>query len=116
MGHEVRALLPLAPASLHILLALADSARHGYGIMQEIARQSKGQYELGPGTLYDNVQRLLKAKLIGEVSGPDSVDSRRRYYALTDLGRRLLAAEAERLDEVVRVARARLQRPLPGRA
>ena len=115
MKDILKTFLPLAPATLHILLALADEARHGYGIMQEIERQSGGQYKLGPGTLYDNIQRLLTSKLIREVK-LESGDSRRRYYRLTDLGRRVLAAEAERLDEVVRVARLRLQQAFTGRS
>lgn len=116
MKDKPSSLLPLAPATLHILVALADEARHGYGIMQEIARQSQGRYELGPGTLYDNIQRLLATKLIREVKlDGESANARRRYYGLTDLGRRVLAEETARLEEVVRVARARLQQPLPGR-
>jgi DNA-binding PadR family transcriptional regulator len=107
----------LAPAALHILVAVADEDRHGYGIMQEIARQSQGQYQLGPGTLYDNIQRLLAAKLVREVK-PEAgqPDSRRRYYRLTSLGRKVLAAETARLDDVLRVARQRLQQPTPRRA
>jgi DNA-binding PadR family transcriptional regulator len=117
MKETAKALLPLAPATLHILLALAEEARHGYGIMQEIARQSQGEYQLGPGTLYDNIQRLVAAKLIREVKlAKGQADSRRRYYRLTDVGRRVLAEETTRLEELVRVARARLQQPLPGRA
>ena len=80
--------LPLSPATLHILLALAGEDRHGYGIMREVERQSDGQYRLGPGTLYDNLQRLLDKGLVAEA--PKTAiddDPRRRYYRLTNLAR-----------------------------
>jgi DNA-binding PadR family transcriptional regulator len=96
--------LPLAPAFLHILLALAGDELHGYGIMQEINRQSEGRYKLGPGTLYDNLQRLVKQGLV-EPAREDPQDSRRRYYRLTPLGRRVLSAEISRLEDLVREAR-----------
>src|ERR1017187_3015253 len=66
MIDDITPFLPLSPASLHILLSLAPEDRHGYGIMQEVARQSEGQYKLGPGTLYDNLQKLLTQSLVGE--------------------------------------------------
>lgn len=102
--------LPLSPAALHILLALSSEDRHGYGIMQEIARQSEGQYKPGPGTLYDNLQKLLNLSLLDEVERrhPDD-DERRRYYRLTRLGRRVLAAEVQRLEGVVRFAKSNLR-------
>src|ERR1700688_1051399 len=93
--------LPLAPAVLHILLALAGEDLHGYGIMQEVIRQSEGRYKLGPGTLYDNLQRLVKQGIVEPV-GEDADDSRRRYYRLTTLGRRVIAAEIARLETVIR--------------
>ena len=110
-------LLPLAPAALHILLALSGEERHGYGIMQEIARQSEGRYKLGPGTLYDNLQKLLKLGVVEE-TWPKSADGdeRRRYYRLTRLGRGVLAAEIQRLEGVIRTARTNLRRPAAGRA
>ena len=101
--------LPLSPAALHILLALASDDRHGYGIMQEIARQSKGRYKPGPGTLYDNLQKLLDQSLLEEVDRRQSEDERRRYYRLTRFGRRVLAAEVERLEGVVRTAKSNLR-------
>ena len=102
--------LPLSPAALHILLALSGDDRHGYGIMQEIARQSEGKYKPGPGTLYDNLQKMLNLSLLEEVErGHADEDERRRYYRLTRLGRRVLGAEVERLEGVVRVARANLR-------
>src|SRR3954451_20990599 len=96
--------LPLSPAALHILLALAGEDLHGYGIMQEIARQSGGRYKLGPGTLYDNLQRLLKQGFVEELPlRPE--EERRRYYGLTSFGRRVLSAEITRLEGVVKEAR-----------
>jgi len=109
--------LPLSPATLHILLALAAEHRHGYGIMQEVARQSCGKYKLGPGTLYDNLRRLMNEGLVEEVSrrSPKG-DPRRRYYRLSSFGRGVLAAEIARLQGVVREAKLRLYLPDPKRA
>ena len=112
MGEDVNSFLPLSPAILHILLALAAEDRHGYGIMQEITRQSEGQYKMGPGTLYDNLQKLLNHDLVEEASRRTAeLDPRRRYYRLTATGRRVLTAEIARLDEVVRTARMHLRVP-----
>src|SRR5579875_2091438 len=98
--------LPLPPAALHILLALAGEDRHGYGIMREVKRQSDGQYRLGPGTLYDNLQRLLDKGLVAEsTKAAPNEDPRRRYYRLTNLGRQVLAAEITRLEEMFRAAK-----------
>jgi DNA-binding PadR family transcriptional regulator len=99
--------LPMAPATLHILLALAGENLHGYGIMQEVSRQSEGRYKLGPGTLYDNLQRLMKQSLVEEVDGPQDANSRRRYYRLSSLGQSVLSAEIARLEGVVKEARTR---------
>ncbi len=99
--------LPLSPAALHILLALAGEELHGYGIMQEVARQSAGAYKLGPGTLYDNLQRLLDQGMVHEAA---SDDPRRRNYRLSSPGRKVLAAEISRLEGVVREARLHLRR------
>jgi DNA-binding PadR family transcriptional regulator len=100
---------PLPTAALHILLSLAGEERHGYGIMQEIARQSGGRYKLGPGTLYDNLQKLLKDRLVEECSSTaDGADSRRRYYRLTKLGREILKTEVERLEAAIRLAKPHL--------
>ncbi|PYY11082.1 MAG: PadR family transcriptional regulator [Acidobacteria bacterium] len=119
MKEEVSRFLPLSPATLHILLSLAGEDRHGYGIMQEVARQSEGRYKLGPGTLYDNLQKLLDWRLVedlGQRAGDQ--DPRRRYYRLAPMGRAVLSAEVARLDEVVREAKLRLQaaKPKPRRA
>jgi DNA-binding PadR family transcriptional regulator len=109
--------LPLSPAALHILLALSSEDRHGYGIMQEIARQSEGQYKPGPGTLYDNLQELLNLSLLEEIERRRAEDDeRRRYYRLTRLGRRVLAAEVERLEGVLRTAKSNLRVAAPRRA
>jgi len=67
MKEHLSEFLPLSPATLHILLSLAGGDLHGYGIMQEVARQSEGQYKLGPGTLYDNLQKLIEGRLVQEV-------------------------------------------------
>jgi DNA-binding PadR family transcriptional regulator len=109
MKNEPRRFLPLSAASLHILLALAGEELHGYGIMLEAARQSGGQYKLGPGTLYDNLKKLLAAGIVEEGRRPADEDPRRRYYRLTGLGRRVLAAEVSRLEGVLREAKAVLQ-------
>jgi len=108
--------LPLSQAALHILLALSSEDRHGYGIMQEIARQSEGQYKPGPGTLYDNLQKLLNLSLLEEVEQRRAEDDeRRRYYRLTRLGRRVLAADVERLEGLVRTAKSNLRVASPRR-
>src|SRR5882762_10078647 len=99
MKDDSNLFLPLAPATLHILLALAGEDLHGYGIMQEVARQSDARYKLGPGTLYDNLQRLVKQGMVDEVGGrSENQVSRRRYYRLGSLGRRVLVAEIARLE------------------
>jgi DNA-binding PadR family transcriptional regulator len=99
--------LPLSPAALHILLALAGEDMHGYGIMQEVKRQSDGAYKLGPGTLYDNLQRLMDQGMVHEI---ESDDPRRRIYRLSSLGRKVLSAEISRLEGVVREGRLHLRR------
>jgi DNA-binding PadR family transcriptional regulator len=100
-------LLPLTPAVFHILLSLADRERHGYGIMQEVEAMTKGQIQMGPGTLYGAIKRMISANLIKESDerpDPEQDDERRRYYRLTALGRRVLGAEAQRLSDLVNVA------------
>lgn len=103
-------MLPLTPAVFHILLALASGELHGYAIMKEVEAQTEGQVKMGPGTLYGSIKRMLAAHLIEESDerpDPDLDDERRRYYRLTELGRRVLTAEAQRLAQAVRVARAK---------
>ena len=101
---------PLTPAVTHILLALADEDRHGYGIMQEVARLTDGVVRMGPGTLYGTIKRLLAARLIEEADerpDPDLDDERRRYYRLTPPGRRALRNETARVASLVQAARAK---------
>jgi len=103
-------LLPLTPPVFHILLALADEERHGYGIMQDVREQTNGALQLGPGTLYGCLKRMLAAALIEESDErPDPAldDQRRRYYRMTELGQRAARAEAQRLASAVAAARAR---------
>ena len=102
--------LPLTPAVFNILLALADGEKHGYGIMLEVEVNTDGQVQMAPGTLYGSIKRMLKSDLIEESderADPEMDDQRRRYYRLTDLGRRTLRMEAERLASQIRVARAK---------
>jgi DNA-binding PadR family transcriptional regulator len=102
---------PLTPPVFHMLLALAGEERHGYGIMQDVARQTGGALQLGPGTLYGCLKRMLAAGLVEESDErPDPAldDERRRYYRMTALGSRVVRAEAQRLEGAVNAARAKL--------
>jgi DNA-binding PadR family transcriptional regulator len=104
-------LLPLTQPVFHILLALADEERHGYGIMQDVAQQTGGALQLGPGTLYGCLKRMLAAGLVEESDerpDPTLDDERRRYYRMTPFGKRIVRAEAKRLAGAVTVAMARL--------
>lgn len=108
-GKPVDSFLPLTPAVFHILLTLADGEAHGYAMMQEVNRRSGGTVRLGPGTLYGAVGRLLEDAIIEESEerpDPQIDDTRRRYYRLTKLGGRVLAAETERLAGLVKAARS----------
>lgn len=101
-------LLPLAPATFHILMALADERRHGYAIIQEVTARTSGRLVLSAGTLYRSIQRMLEQGLILESAkrpAPEDDDERRRYYQLTPFGRRVAQAEAQRLTELVKLAR-----------
>ena len=92
----------------HILLALADAERHGYGIMQEVAERTKGRSRLGPGTVYTAIKRMVARGWIEESDerpDPAQDDRRRRYYRLTSAGRRIAAADARRLEQLVELAR-----------
>lgn len=102
-------LLPLAPASFHILISLADADRHGYALIQDIADRTAGGVRFGAGTLYRTIQRMLEDGLIVELEerpDPDEDDERRRYYRVTPFGREVARAEADRLADLVRLARA----------
>jgi DNA-binding PadR family transcriptional regulator len=106
---DPQSFLPLTQPIFNILLALADGEKHGYGIMQEVTTNSGGK-RMGPGTLYGSIKRLLEEALIEESDerpDPAHDDERRRYYRLTDLGQRVAAAEAARMEELVRIAHSR---------
>ena len=101
---------PLPSAAFQILLALVDDDLHGYGIMRQVEDQTEGRMRLGPGTLYSSIRTLLEARLIEDVDvGADAKlgEERRRYYRLTAAGWKLVRSEAERLADLLRVARAK---------
>ena len=105
---DVDRLLPLKPLALQILLALADGERHGYGITLDIAARASARMRVDPGNLYRAIRSMIDDRLIEESErrpAPDLDDERRRYYRITPLGRKVLAAEIERLEDVVRLAR-----------
>jgi DNA-binding PadR family transcriptional regulator len=104
--------LPLSPHQFHILLALTDGERHGYGVIQDVERRTAGDMRLGTGTLYTAIARLAELGLIGDA---EREDSRRRYYRLLPLGRAVLRAETRRLEALVRHAHTRGVRPSPAR-
>ena len=99
---------PLQTAVFHILVALADSDRHGYSIMQDVSARTGGKVRLSAGTLYSSIHRMLEQGLVEELREspqPESRDERRRYYRLTQLGRQVAVAEAKRLSEMLNQAR-----------
>ena len=103
-------LSPLPSAAFQILLALVGEDLHGYGIMRQVEQQTNGRMRLGPGTLYSSIQALLEEGLIEELDrsgGAAATDERRRYYRLATAGRKLARSEAERLADLLRVARAK---------
>lgn len=103
-------MLPLTPAVFHILLALADGEKHGYSIMQEVARITEGAMQMGPGTLYGSIKRMIEMHLIEETDerpDPAMDDERRRYYRLTSFGQRVAQAELQRMSMLLRVAEAK---------
>lgn len=105
--------LPLAPAVFHILLALADGDAHGYRIRADVIERSNGALKLDPGSLYRLIARLSEDGLIDEAPvrpKSDEDDERRRYYRLTPLGKKMLAAETERMAELVALSRAKSRR------
>jgi DNA-binding PadR family transcriptional regulator len=98
--------IPLKAQWFHIMLSLAGGEQHGYGIMQEVLTRTEGKVRLWPATLYGTIKRLIEAELIEESDlrpAPELDDARRRYYRLTPLGKRVLSAECERLQELVRI-------------
>jgi DNA-binding PadR family transcriptional regulator len=109
MNEDFAKFMPPSPAALN-LLAFVSEDRHGYGIMPELAPQSDDRYKLGPGKLYDNLEKLLNQDVVEESTRCSLADDpRHRYYRLTGFGRRLLATEITRLEGVVRKASSRLR-------
>ncbi len=108
-----RKLDPLPAAAFQILLSLAEDDLHGYAIMRQVEEQTMGKFRLGPGTLYSSIQALLEERLIEEVQRGDAADApqvqrdRRRLYRLTSTGRKVARTEAEKLDDILRLARAK---------
>jgi len=101
--------LPLPPATFHILLALAEDDRHGYGIIQDVAARTGGELRLSAGTLYRSIQRMLEQGLIVEARerpAPELDDERRRYYRITPFGTAVARADARRLTHLIKLARA----------
>ena len=111
---DARRFLPLSPQQFHMLLALTDADRHGYGIIQDVAERTHGALRLGTGTLYTAIARLVSSGLLVESNRRDQ-DERRRYYRLTPLGRLVLKAETARLQALLEQARRKGVRPV-GRA
>jgi DNA-binding PadR family transcriptional regulator len=102
--------LPLTPAVFHILLALSSGERHGYGLMKQVELDSQGKVNMGPGTLYGSLKRMLEAGLVEESDkrvDPEMDDQRRIYYRITGIGAQALAAELERYNRIVTLARER---------
>jgi DNA-binding PadR family transcriptional regulator len=106
-----RRTLALSPQQFHILLALTDEDRHGYGIILEVDARTNGAVRLGTGPLYTAIGRLVSLELIEETTRRDSDDARRRYYRLTTTGRAALREEADRLEHLVALARRKGIRP-----
>jgi len=101
-------LLPLPPVTFHILLAVSDADRHGYGIIQDVSSRTNGELKLSAGTLYRSIQRMLEQGLIVETADrpvPELDDERRRYYRITPFGQEVARAEARRLVGLVELAR-----------
>lgn len=101
-------LLPLQPAVFHILMVLAERDNHGYAIIGAIAARTDGRVKIGAGTLYRSVQRMLEDGLVSEIDerpAPEDDDERRRYYRITPLGRKAARGEAQRLADLVKLAR-----------
>ena len=114
---DVAALIPLPPATLHILMAVAQEDRHGYGIIQDVERRTNGELRLSAGTIYRSIQRMLEQGLIHETDdrpAPEFDDERRRYYRISAFGTAVARAEARRMTQLLRMART--QGLLPERA
>ena len=110
MSEDIHSLLPLTPTVFHMLLALADGEKHGYGIMQAVEEETQGQMQIRTGSLYGAIRRMIEAGLIEETNerpDPELDDERRRYYGLTDFGRRVLTAESARIARAMAVIRGK---------
>ena len=113
---RIRKLQPLRPSVFHILLVLADGERHGYAVKQEVEEQTGGVVKMGPGTLYESIQRMVELGLIDESPRrpPRRADqAQRRYYGITPFGTEVLRAEVVRLETAVRTARSSLRKAKP---
>ena len=110
MQDDIQNLLPLTPTVFHMLLALADGEKHGYGIMKQVEADSQGKVTMGPGTLYGSLKRMLDAGLVRESDkrvDPEMDDERRIYYQITGAGAEALEAELERYKRIVSLAQER---------
>lgn len=108
--NEIDVLLPLPPATFHILMAVADEDRHGYAIIQDVAARTDGALQMSAGTLYRSIPRMQEQGLVAETRkrpAPEDDDERRRYYRITPFGLAVARAEARRLTQMVKLARAR---------
>jgi DNA-binding PadR family transcriptional regulator len=106
MDEEIQKLLPLTPTVFHLMLALADGEKHGYGMMRAVEVETQGQMQIRIGSLYGSVRRMMEARLIEETHerpDPELDDERRRYYGLTPFGRQVLTAEAARIAQAMAV-------------
>ncbi len=102
---DLTSVLPLTHIAYHILLSLATESRHGYGIIKHVAERTQGRVALEAGTLYAAIKRMKDEAWIEEAPSDPGADSRRRTYAITDLGRDVLRAESQRLEAMVELAR-----------
>ena len=102
---DVQDFLPLSTPVLHILLALGEDRLHGFGIIEAIEAKTGGEARILPGTLYATLNRMVDDRLVQEAERPDGADARRKYYRITELGRRVVAAESERMAVLLEVAR-----------
>jgi DNA-binding PadR family transcriptional regulator len=98
---SVQAFLPLTEAFYYLLIALYTEPAHGYGIMQDVEQMSSGRVRIGAGTLYTALSTLLNKGLIEHAHVPEGVDSRRKMYAITENGKRVVAAEMKRMEELL---------------
>lgn len=115
---EVRRFLPLSSAAFHVLVSLADGEKHGYAVLKEINRRAEGAVTLSAATLYATLNRLLNDGLIEEAAerpDPELDDERRRYYAITPLGRRVALADMQRMETALALARGKRLDPKPRR-